>query len=405
MIAITRLCEEGIQAWKQIKPEFSFTPWYCSQEEQHDNEVRLDQLLNDLLPYLDAFPKQKLLQARWKQKGEDYLTTLLEGQEGLLEGMEEAAQLRFREITVSFLRDVRLFDPALSLADAMQALRNVWIIAILQCIFDKPVGYHPAMFAYSMLYPYSDNYLDDVNVSMAEKRSFNDWFTQRLLGTIDSGRNAQEEKISALVHKIEEQFPRAHYPQVYEALLLIQEAQILSLSQQDGNVPLHEEELLAISYRKGGTSVLADGYLIDGCLDYEEERFCMDYGFMLQLGDDLQDVVEDRTHQHQTLLSTWKQGDMDELILRLLQDTIAILQPSSFCQNKELLEFVQKDCLYLLFFALLQEQDPFISSPLYKQVTRCLPVSPSYLASKQASELFSYSDEEWWARIDLLCAA
>lgn len=405
MIAITRLCEEGIQAWKQRKPEFSFAPWYLTKEEQQSNERRLEEVMKDVLPYLDAFPTQKMLQARWKQKGEEYLTTLMQGQEGLLEGMEEAAQLRFREITVSFLRDVRLFDSTLSLADAMQALRNVWIIAILQCIFDKPVGYHPAMFAYSMLYPYSDNYLDDVNVPMEEKRSFNDWFTQRLLGTLKSGRNEQEEKISALVHMIEEQFPRTHYPEVYEALLLIQEAQILSLFQQDGSTPLNEEELLAISYRKGGTSVLADGYLIDGSLTFAEERFCMDYGFMLQLGDDLQDVVEDRAHQHQTLLSTWKQDVMDELILRLLQDTIAILQPSSFCQNKELLQFVQKDCLYLLFFALLQGKEPLISTALYEQIYRCLPVSHSYLASKQTTELFSYSDEEWWARIDLLCAA
>lgn len=403
MIEIAAICQEGIAEWQATGLCKDLSKWQMSGQEQLAYEIQMDQFLNDLIPYMEAFPKQKSARTYWKKKGERYINDLMKKEHVVfISDMDEHSRTLFQEITLSFLKDVRTFDSSLSLEDAMQALRNVWIIAILQCIFGKETGYHQAMFAYSMLYPYSDNYLDDVNVAMAEKQSFNAWFTARLKGELDQGRNVHEEKISALVGMIEDQFPRAHYASVYESLLLIQDAQVDSLQQQDGKRKLNEEELLAISYRKGGTSVVADGFLIEGSLSSEEIMFCMRYGFMLQLGDDLQDVVSDREHHHQTLLAVSEQGEQDEFVEKLIQYTIDILQPSSICSDQPLLEFVTKDCLYLLFLALAQETERSVSMELYQTILSCLPVTKAYMEEKRKDQLFSLTEEQWWERIDTL---
>lgn len=403
MIDIKTICAQGIQEWKQTKQCRNLSAWKVAPEEQCRYEEKLDQLMKDLSPFLDAFPKQVKAQKIWKQRGQAYIEGLLKEEDVLLiSDMKEEHRTLFQEITISFLKDVRTFDPSLSISDTMQAMRNVWIIAILQCIFDRPVGYHKAMFAYSMLYPYSDNYLDDVQVSMQEKCSFNAWFTQRLKGEVFIGRNHHEEKISTMVGLIESQFPRHLYPQVYEGLLLIQNAQILSLSQQDGATSNSQEALLAISYEKGGTSVVADGVLIQGSLTQEELRFCMQYGFMLQLGDDLQDIVEDRLQHHQTILSTWHQGELDDLVCKLIQYTMDILQPSTLCEDQALLHFVCKDCLYLLFLAIAQEDPILVSPSLYQDVLSALPLSYDYMRKMKQEKQFHYSDQELWERIDTL---
>jgi hypothetical protein len=48
-----------------------------------------------------------------------------------------------------------------------------------------------------------------------------------------------------------------------------------------------------LSFDKGGASVLADGYLAAGSLSPEEAHFVFEWGVLLQLADDLQDVRPD----------------------------------------------------------------------------------------------------------------
>lgn len=45
----------------------------------------------------------------------------------------------------------------------------------LQLLFGKEVYYSKANFAYSMLYPYTDNYLDNTNIDKNDKILFNNW--------------------------------------------------------------------------------------------------------------------------------------------------------------------------------------------------------------------------------------
>ena len=217
--------------------------------------------------------------------------------------LEAVYDARFVDSTRRFLQAARDFDPGLGLASAYQALRNVWIMNSLQFDLGLPVEHGDAIFAYSMVYPYLDNMLDDARASEAGKLALvaklKDWLE-------GSGRGADspgEEKLRSLVGLIERRFPRPRFPGVYRSLLAIYNAQVKSLLQQGPGAVSSPDDILAISFEKGGTSVLADGYLVAGDLDPAEEEFCFGFGTFLQLADDLQDVDEDSRHGHRTLFT------------------------------------------------------------------------------------------------------
>jgi hypothetical protein len=109
--------------------------------------------------------------------------------------------------------------------------------------------------------------------------------------------------IWALVKLIEGQYPRISYPQIFDCLLAIHRAQDESLAQQR-NLSRHDQvSLLQMSCAKGGASVLADACLVRGRLSEEESKFSFEWGILLQLGDDLQDVREDLLNDSMTLFS------------------------------------------------------------------------------------------------------
>ena len=65
------------------------------------------------------------------------------------------------DVTATFLDEALAFNPSFELGDLYQALRNVWIMNSQQLFRGSPIVYSPSIFAYSMLYPYTDNALDD----------------------------------------------------------------------------------------------------------------------------------------------------------------------------------------------------------------------------------------------------
>jgi hypothetical protein len=196
----------------------------------------------------------------------------------------------FLEATAAFARMARRFDPAITSDAIYQAARNVWTANFLQLLLGMSVHVTPAIFAYSMLYPYSDNYLDDPAISNATKLDFNERFRRRLAGAPIARRDRREQIIFDLVGMIECEFDRAHYPQVFASLLAIHRAQSKSLQQLCGNQAPHHIDVMAISFEKGGTSVLADGYLVAGALTAAQRDWIFGFGVLTQLLDDLEDL-------------------------------------------------------------------------------------------------------------------
>jgi len=234
----------------------------------------------------------------------------------------------FLPVGTELARWARGFDPELTVPDTIQACRNAWTACGLQALLGQPMELTPSLAGYSMLYPYSDNHLDNPSLATADKLLFSERFRRRLSGHELPAGDRHESSVWAMVKLIEEQYPRMTYPQVFDCLLAIHRAQEWSLAQSLAQLrpgaasrnSIDDRELLRISCAKGGTSVLADACLAQPWLSAEESRFAFEWGVLLQLGDDLQDVQEDLRRGSLTLFTRAAEAGkpLDTLVLQLL---------------------------------------------------------------------------------------
>ena len=81
---------------------------------------------------------------------------------------------------VEFARRARHFDAALTMPEIVQACRNAWTAYGLQPLLGERARITPSIIGYSLLYPYTDNYLDRRDASPAAKRLFCARFRRRL---------------------------------------------------------------------------------------------------------------------------------------------------------------------------------------------------------------------------------
>jgi hypothetical protein len=241
----------------------------------------------------------------------------------------------FRNVSKDFYYQAREFGPELTAENLYQGLRNVWIMNGVQLKMDLPVEITPSVFAYSMIYPYSDNLLDDPAVSEGEKKAFSQRFNRRLHGEPVEPCNHTEKQLFLLVGMIESQYPREYYPKVYESLYAIQRGQTRSLSLIDCN-GMPEAEIREICFEKGGASVLADGYLVAGRLTQVQEQALFGYGIYLQLLDDVQDAREDAEASTKTLFSgMYGKRSLDSMLNRTIHfGRIALKEMSCFGGSK-----------------------------------------------------------------------
>ncbi len=226
----------------------------------------------------------------------------------------------FLPVGTQLARWAKRFDPALEMSDVLQACRNAWTACGLQPLLGERVGITPAILGYSLLYPYSDNYLDGADIAAEDKLRFSQRFRERLRGENPPAQNYREAALWRLVKLIEEQYPRASYPQVYASLLAIHRAQEESIAQLKRDNDWEDNAVLRMSCAKGGTSVLADACLARGWLSAEESRFSFEWGVLLQLGDDLQDVRDDMDRGSVTLFTreAARGKPLDRLVVQLL---------------------------------------------------------------------------------------
>jgi hypothetical protein len=282
-------------------------------------------------------------------------------------------------------RWARQFDASLSMADVIQACRNAWTACGLQPLLGERVRITPAILGYSLLYPYSDNYLDSQGVSAGEKLRFSERFRERLCGEIPSNQDCREAALSALVSLIERQYPRELYPQVFDCLLAIHRAQEESIAQLRDSKSPNDAEALQVSCAKGGTSVLADGCLARGWLTEEEIRFSFNWGVLLQLGDDLQDVGEDIQRGSVTLFSRAAAlgKPLDSLVFQLLNFSERVGARMDLLSNgtqvlKELLKMSWRS----LIIGAVAEAHEFFTPGFVDEAERCSPFRFAFLRAR-----------------------
>ena len=304
---VEQLVAEFSRAWKEVPDTVGLGP-PVDDAGHAIRESHLDHFLNQALEELRHPPSTpdgySFLEARMLIG----LTQLGRSAFGLTPAqLEILLQRGMPQSLVQFAQTARRHH-AISDDEIFQASRNVGVMNVLQLLLGQPCQLTPAVFAYSMLYPYSDNYLDNPKIPAATKREFNSRFGRRLVGENVAPANQHEKQIFALIDSIESEKDRDRMPQVYDSLLAIQRAQSKSLDLEGVKQP-GRDDVLAITIEKGGTSVLADAYLVaENGLTPRQVRFIFGLGTFLQLVDDLQDLKQDRKSGNITLFCLAAKG-------------------------------------------------------------------------------------------------
>jgi len=328
--------------------------------EQKRRARQFSELIDESVARLESCPQDEERRRQWAQ---EFTADLKESGVKLFDHsdlyLDSLTSEGFVRSTREFIYRAWTFDPEYSLESITQALRNVWIMNALQIYFDRDIQCDDAVFAYSMLYPYTDNCFDSAMEPKRKAILINKLRTW-LEGRLSPPDNPEEEKLSRLIGMIGTQYPRTDFPELHQSLLAIFNAQIRSLLQQKGPAIPYEMDLLDISFEKGGTSVLADGYLVSGRMTEPNADFCFGFGAFLQLADDLQDVAEDRGNRHMTIFSQIAgHYPLDGLVDRLLRFIPVVVDgklESGSRQADRMRELIVKNCLLLITEAVGQNR-------------------------------------------------
>jgi hypothetical protein len=342
---------------------------------QRDNARESGRLIDELAAAVESFPEAEAEREPWRRTLEARVRRFGAERLGWPDGYQALLFAdEFLDATRAFVREARAFAPAVGVDDVTQALRNVWIANSLQLLLERPVRLTQSLFAYSMLYPWTDNYLDDPRVPEEAKAAFNRALTRRLAGERPAPAGRREAEVFELVARIESEHPRAERPQVYASLLAIQRAQVASLVQQRASAPC-EVDLLALSVAKGGASLLADAWLVAGPLGPAFAEFAFGYGVFLQLLDDLQDVQADLAAGHATVFSRAAgRWPLDALAARLHAFIARVVAGAPDAARRAApLDLVRRNCTLLLVGA-VAEHAALFSRPFVAGLEERWPV-------------------------------
>jgi hypothetical protein len=268
------LRKKYIEIWEKTPDNFPVLPDMYQVSLQKAKERLADEFTDEAIALVRKFPDiSGTDHAQWgsalKKLVYGFGTDVLGFGESTMEMLLNGG---FCDASSDFMEKARQFDAGLKLDDIFQALRNVWVMNCIQKLTGRKVEITPSVFAYSMLYPYTDNYLDCAHVPMRSKARMNSRIKKRLAGKEIAAGSALEKKLFRLIELIEGQYDRDNCPLVYESLLGIHSAQEESV-RQNIRKPWSRPDVPGISIGKGGSSVLADAYLVKEDLSDEEASF------------------------------------------------------------------------------------------------------------------------------------
>ena len=397
MMDIDKLTKHYEQLWNNCSAQFPHLQNQYSSDQQYINESNFEAIIQSL----KTRSNRKKINGFLNDENEATSSELFRRLFVSIFGFEDAhldhiLSNDFKIATKSFIKEARGFDDLLDLDDIFQACRNAWIMLGLQVMLGVKVKLTPSIFSYSMLYPYTDNFIDDPNNSKEEKYSFSVRFYHRLSGQLIEPKNHTEKKVFELIEKIEGEYDRAKYPSVYKSLLAIHDAQTKSVSLVDKRDTLSDAEILKLCIDKGGTSVLADGFLVAGNLTKEQQISLFGYGTYLQFIDDIQDVKEDSDVGQMTVFAKEAtKSKLDELTNKTFCLGRYVLGTMSCFSGPNIGEFqklIEKSIDSMLIETILLNKD-YYSANYIEKLSNYSPLSIEYLfkrRSKLSAQRISY---------------
>lgn len=382
---IEKICfEEILGIWKNQPVSFLDGMIEVSEQQKCQNEETIQELMMQWRKLSKTFPTQRKRQLGWKLEMDKMLEGFLE-KEQILKIRENMTQEMFEDFqseTKRFVRKTRRFDQELSTENIWQALRNYFIYAVIGDLQGQPQDCKEAPFSYSLLYPYTDNYIDDKKHTPQQKQDYNFMISQVLKDMPVEARGKLEEKTHQLLFIVMDSYSGDKRKEIQNLLIWMLEAQKESICQQTGERKLTEEEVLRISVYKGGLSVLIDYFFATEELNKEEISFYLKFGFLLQLADDLQDIKEDQISGSRTLaVLCAEEGRLEEFVNRLLhfiRDVFETFSPV----NSNLKNFMKEHCYSLVMSAAVSNRK-YLSKDYMDKIEQFFIVHIEYLSKRQ----------------------
>lgn len=330
---------------------------------RHENEKYFKSTINKIRKIVSKFPSdsdnmtKSILNKRavWRKKMTARIQDVLNHEKalGIHRVMSRDRILSFYEELESFLALERSFAPELKMDGIGQAVRNYIVYAMFVELAGGTPGLNPAAFGYSMLYPFTDNYIDSTEITDIDKHDYNIMIREMIAGNKVNPLPGHQDKTCELLRMIADKYPRNEDESIYTLLQMMQEAQEQSLRQQDRAEHLPETERLDISLFKGGLSVLIDRCFVDRELTSEDMLFYFGFGFFLQLADDLQDISEDIRNGHQTLMTLDVSFQESEKNVNKLFWFVRRIAGEYKAEKEEFKQFVLENCYMLLCTSVL----------------------------------------------------
>ena len=255
--AIRQLTEKYVSMWfdaPDLEPEL---PCRFSASQQQDNENKLESQLR-------RFSSRHgdtgcLLAAGHSQFTFDDVKAIVGSTFFSDEVMNDMFFYQSEQVTKRFIDDAAKLDPSLSQDDIHQALRNLWVFNSIQMMLGESIQLTPSAFAYSLLYPVTDNGLDSAARTPEEKQAYLHWLDQWLLGDRRTPADEWGVRTAELLALIEKEYPPAEYCEVHSALSAIHHAQSKSILLHRPHSGCSETSLTRITIEKGELRSLRTG--------------------------------------------------------------------------------------------------------------------------------------------------
>lgn len=374
--AYLNLLKEDWQAASEAFPDFLSE---IAQSTKAVNEQYLQGVSEEISRQIKKYPKLSLGRKRWQRKTLKLVNEILLQEEvlGVHHYMSQPELASFSEELKQFLQKTRQFAPELCFADIGQAIRNYVVYVMFKRLCGSASGFNLAAFGYSMLYPFTDNYIDDETLSKQDKEEYNRLIRDKLEGREVQPLTRHQKQTCQLLTFAQERYQREQDDSISRLLLMMLEAQEFSLRQQNREQPLSAGECLDISIYKGGVSVLIDRFLVDRELTKADLRFYLGFGFFLQLADDLQDIKEDSSLGHSNLFTLDFDAKMQEKTVNKLLWYIHNITVAYPAKDNHLKKFLQDNCYQLIFSSVFKSRE-FFSEAYLSKLEQYLPVTLSY---------------------------
>lgn len=297
----------------------------------------------------------------------------------------------YQEELIEFLRHERTFSPELPFEGIGQGIRNYIVYIMFNELNKKRPSFNTACFGYSMLYPFTDNYIDNKAYSNKDKQNYNRLIRDKLEGKKVYPSSSYEQKTCELLDKIEASYPRNQDSTIYTLLLLMLDAQEDSLKQhrrhsQEQAHNLTPDEILDISVNKGGLSVLIDRYFVQKEMTEDDLTFYLSFGLFLQLADDLQDIAEDYEQGSQTLFTADLRSEPEEQLVNKLLHFLHRIMDQYPSDNEQFKQFLLSNCYQLIYSSIAGSKE-FFSQEYLDQLEKYLPVTFPYLEKAHHNRL------------------